>query len=110
MEVPQLPIQITRVLLDLRQCILALPWVDRCILFGSFAKGTWSTESDVDLAVFTCRNSPCGLEEFRVLNRFCHGLDLDIQIQIFPAEELDDPCGIVEEIVLYGCDLSQLRE
>ncbi len=100
-----LPPHVKSALLSLRQSILALPWVERVLLFGSFAKGSWGRQSDVDLAVFVRRGTPCGLAEYRVLCRFCRGLDLDIQIQVFSVAELDDPCGIVEEIAQHGYDL-----
>lgn len=110
MEDLTLPSAVRLGLLDLRKNILSLPWVDRALLFGSFAKGSWGRESDVDLAVFVRRGAPCGLAEYKTLNRFCRGMALDVQIQIFSVEELDDPCGIVEEIVLYGWDLLRLAE
>ena len=92
MEVSALPPHVKHTLLQLRERISALPWAERSILFGSFAKGSWGIDSDVDLAVFIRRDCPCGLEEYRILNRFCKGSNLDIQIQIFSSEYLDDPC------------------
>lgn len=86
--------------------ILALPWVDRVLLFGSFARGDWNRESDVDLAVFARRGVLCGLTQYKLLSRICRDPRFDVQVQLFSVEELDDPCGIVEEVAAYGTDLT----
>lgn len=85
--------------------IAALPWVSRIILFGSYAKGTPSEASDVDLAVFIDSDKPCLLDEYHVLTEICRSAELDIQVQAFHSYELDEPCGIIEEIVTYGIEL-----
>ncbi len=85
--------------------IAALPCVNRIILYGSYAKGTQSDASDVDLAVFVDSDKPCLIEEYRMLSEICRSAELDIQVQVFHAEELCEPCGIIEEIVTYGIEL-----
>lgn len=85
--------------------IAALPWVRRMILFGSYAKGTQSDASDVDLAVFVDCDKSLLLEEYRQLTEICRSAELDIQVQVFHVSELDEPCGIIAEIVTYGIEL-----
>ncbi|MEG1547256.1 MAG: nucleotidyltransferase domain-containing protein [Clostridia bacterium] len=86
--------------------IACLPGVSRIILFGSCAKGTQTRESDVDLAVFFSLDKHCLLDEYRQLVRICSSSDMDIQIQAFNEAELDDPCGIIEEILAFGIEIS----
>lgn len=76
--------------------------VNQVILYGSFAVGTYRADSDIDIAVFLQAGNDCGLEVYRELNRLIGETGYDIQIQIFSMDELDDPCGIVEEIVEHG--------
>ena len=82
--------------------IAALPDVRCIILYGSYAKGTQTEASDVDLAVFFDTERTMLLPEYRVLTRLCRSAEVDIQAQAFAAVELAEPCGIVGEIVHYG--------
>ena len=85
---------------------MQLPRASRIILFGSYAKGTQSEESDVDLAVFFDTEKESLLDEYRALVGICRSSELDIQIQAFHISELDEPCGIIEEIANYGVELT----
>lgn len=86
--------------------IFKLPGVDRMVLYGSYAKGTNTKESDVDLAVFfNAHDDPLLLEEYRSLVRICTTPEYDIQVQAFSSSELESPCGIIEEIDMYGVEL-----
>lgn len=85
--------------------IAAVPEVERIILFGSYAKGTPSDQSDVDLAVFFRTQESCLCGEYRQLCRICNNPVMDIQVQAFHDLELVEPCGIMEEIVGFGVTL-----
>lgn len=87
--------------------IAALAGAQTLVLYGSYAKGTQSVQSDVDLAVFfsTANTLPL-LAEYRSLARICATSEFDVQVQAFSAGELESPCGIVEEIVRYGVELA----
>jgi len=102
------PAPVAALLHRLRGTLLAFPWVDRVVLYGSFAKGNWREDSDIDLAVFLSCGTPCGLEQYVTLSRLCRSADYDVEIQVFSADELEQPCGIVEEVVAYGVDLAGL--
>lgn len=98
--------RVVALLTKLGRSIAQLPGVDRMVLYGSYAKGTSNEESDIDLAVFFSeKNDPLLLEEYRRLARICATPDYDIQVQAFSVTELESPCGIIEEIDLYGVEL-----
>ncbi len=85
--------------------IHGLPGVVKIILYGSYAKDMPNTDSDIDLAVFFSADKPCFLEEYRRLVKICNCAGADYQVQAFSIRELEDPCGIIEEIVEYGVEL-----
>jgi predicted nucleotidyltransferase len=98
--------RVVALLTKLGRSIALLPGVDRMVLYGSYAKGTNNEESDIDLAVFFSeKNDPLLLEEYRRLARICATPDFDIQVQAFSVAELESPCGIIQEIDLYGVEL-----
>jgi len=84
------------------ELIYQLPKVQTVILYGSYAKGNATADSDVDIAVFFDDDKPSFIEEYRSLVKICNNHIIDIQVQAFSAKELADPCGIIEEIVEYG--------
>lgn len=86
--------------------IRKLSGVTRVVLFGSYAKGTAGKSSDIDLAVFMETDKNCLLEEYRIIARICIACRKDVQVQVFRRDELDEPCGIIQEIVDYGIDLA----
>ncbi|MGI6151539.1 MAG: nucleotidyltransferase family protein [Christensenellales bacterium] len=85
--------------------ISRIPGVAKIMLFGSYAKGTQTPESDIDIAVFFDLDKTCFLNEYRALSKLCCSFTQDVQIQAFGLYELDDPSGIVEEIVAFGIEL-----
>lgn len=87
--------------------------LDRVILYGSYSKGTFTKDSDIDLAIFI--PDVCGsiLDAYRTAVRICCAYGKDIQPQIFFTNELDMPIGIIEEILANGRDVTfmgKLRE
>lgn len=103
-----IPAAVTALLGRLRDDLLAVSWVERAMLYGSFARGNWCADSDIDLAVFLRPGTPCGLEQYMALSRLCRSPDYDVQVQIFGIDELEAPCGIVEEVAAYGVNLLDL--
>ncbi|MDO4573149.1 MAG: nucleotidyltransferase domain-containing protein [Clostridia bacterium] len=94
-----------RILRDVVRKLQALPGLERIFLFGSYARGTQSEASDLDLALFFRDAKPCLLEEYRMAADICRNAELDIQAQVFHSAELEEPCGIVEEVLAYGIEL-----
>ncbi|HWQ06693.1 MAG TPA: nucleotidyltransferase domain-containing protein [Feifaniaceae bacterium] len=98
--------QHTKVMAEVCEKVSKLPGVERIVLFGSYAKGTAEAESDVDLAVFFQTEEECLIAQYRALMRICANPELDIQAQPFHTYELLQPCGIIEEVITYGIELS----
>lgn len=93
------------ILSELASGISKMPGVAKIILFGSYAKGTQTPESDIDIAVFFDLDKTCFLSEYRALSKLCCSYTEDVQVQVFGVSELDDPSGIIEEIVACGVEL-----
>lgn len=103
-----LPPDIRDVVESFAKNIAAIYPGSRVILFGSYAKGTYHAQSDIDIALVL----PDGygrddqLEIFRMIRRESRRFDYDIQPQVFFAGEFEDPIGIAEEIAEYGLDIT----
>lgn len=81
--------------------------VDKAILFGSYANGQYTSESDVDLAIFS--NDFMGMEpieRFRFLFLNTIDYDFDLQPLAFTADDLMEPDGIVAEIINTGLEVA----
>lgn len=87
------------------RAIRDLPYVKRIYLYGSYAKNTYTTSSDCDIAVFVDDDSPSLKDLHRQIAKSAINGRLDIQPQVFSVSELRDPIGIVEEIVTHGIEL-----
>lgn len=86
--------------------ILVADYVEKVILYGSYSKNTYNSNSDIDIAVFIKKDSVSILHEFKRVTFLALGHNADIQPQIFYSDELIDPVGIVEEILEYGIELN----
>ncbi|MEG1633755.1 MAG: nucleotidyltransferase domain-containing protein [Oscillospiraceae bacterium] len=86
---------------------LHMPGVTRVMIYGSYAKGGARKDSDLDVAVFFDDESANLRENYKRLAAICSTPCIDIQAQAFFASELEDPCGIVEEIVEYGMEYEE---
>lgn len=78
--------------------------IRRIYLFGSYYKGTYNSESDVDLAFFLddaydIRNA------LKRLLCVCSKEEYDIQPQVFSVQEMENKIGIVEEILDNGMEI-----
>lgn len=101
------PENVVYVLKTLRRSLMSVYGVCSVVLFGSYAKGTFTPESDIDIAVFV-RDGIDLLSVFRQSVKLSSGYPLDIQILVFYESSLDEPIGIVGEIAEYGFDISSL--
>ena len=78
----------------------------KVILFGSYAKGNYNKNSDIDLAII----SPDFKENEHIKNmsllllKACK-LKADIQTIPFSIEEYNNPKGIMEEIINTGIEI-----
>lgn len=106
---PSLPHDIVVMLRGLKNELLRIDGVVSVVLFGSYSKGTYTSDSDIDIAVFIRNNAAdriCSI--YRQAVRRTTNYRHDIQILIFSEDTLDAPVGIVEEIVAYGKDITNL--
>ena len=78
----------------------------KVILFGSYAKGGYTKDSDIDLAIISpdFNTSEC-LENTSKLLLKAVKLKADIQTIPFSIEEYNSPIGIMEEILNTGIEL-----
>jgi len=76
------------------------------ILFGSYAKGTQRTDSDIDLAITSpdFKEEDC-IENMTLLLCKANLIKADIQTIPFSIEEYNEPKGIMEEILNTGIKL-----
>jgi predicted nucleotidyltransferase len=81
--------------------------VEKVILFGSYAKGNYNENSDIDLAII----SPDFKETEQIKNMSslllkASMLKADIQSLPFSVDEYNHPKGIMEEILDTGIELN----
>lgn len=83
--------------------------VKKAILFGSFAKGTYNKDSDVDLAIFSDYfDNMTRVEGIAYLLIQAQEYDLDLEPVAFTGMEYDERLGIVDEILRTGIDLEDV--
>ncbi len=80
--------------------------VEKAFIFGSYARGTYTSDSDIDLAIFSSHfENMERIEGFRFLFLQAMDYDIDLQPQPFTLQEFREPLGIVEEIITYGIEI-----
>lgn len=83
--------------------------VKKAILFGSYAKGTYDEESDIDLAIFSDHfESMLRVEGTTYLLVKAQEFEEDIEAVAFTGKEYDDRLGIVDEILTTGIDVQEI--
>lgn len=97
-----LPKDIKNILVAVSSKIIEYDEVTEIILYGSYAKGTWEAGSDIDMAVFLRDNIKDIHYFYKKFNRITMNSGYDFQIQVFNQFELEEPNGIVDEIVRFG--------
>jgi predicted nucleotidyltransferase len=80
--------------------------VKKAVLFGSFAKGTYDEESDVDLAIFSDYFEKISrVEGTTYLLIQAQEFDLDLEPVAFTEKEYEERLGIVDEILRTGIEI-----
>ena len=103
-----IPQQIKEKIIEIRDALLKCVEVSKVYLYGSYAKGTFTNDSDIDIAVFVVSEAN-ERENYIEFNRLARCSKYDIQIQVFNEEELNEPNGIIDEIVRYGTDITSIE-
>lgn len=72
----------------------------KVILYGSYAKGNWNDNSDIDIAVVVDIKN----EDFLTLESLLYKLRRNIDVRIEPIllEEGEDKSGFLEDILKHG--------
>lgn len=101
-----IPVQIEQAIMEFLSNVSKKIPIDKAILFGSYAKGTYTKDSDVDLAVFSHYfDDKDRMENFRLLFLEAMNFSVDLQPQPFTEEDLKNPEGIVKEIFNTGIEI-----
>ena len=97
-------------IIDVIQKFVALVKVDvaveKVILFGSYAKGTYTSGSDIDLAIVSpdFKEADC-IDNMTNLLLKANSVNADIQTIPFSVAEYREPKGLMEEILDTGIEL-----
>ena len=79
--------------------------IEMCILFGSYAKGSATDKSDVDLLVKT---DITGLEFFTLVDELYHALSK--KVDLITTKQLTTSQGLLEEILKDGVKIKWLMK
>lgn len=107
LQMASVPQPIQELIIDFLRKVSHQINVDKAILFGSYANGQYTSESDVDLAIFSndfMDMEP--IERFRFLFLNAVDYDFDLQPLAFTADDLMEPDGIVAEIINTGLEVA----
>lgn len=74
----------------------------RLYLFGSYAKNKFSTESDIDLAIFLNKDDIDGFNEDAQLMHLRRKVDLRIEPHSFAKPDFDKSNPFIREIITHG--------
>lgn len=80
----------------------------KVILFGSYANGNWSENSDIDIAVIVDKVQDDFLEMSKMLNKLTR--NIDSRIEPLLIEKDDDRSGFLSSIMLNGITLFEKPE
>ena len=74
----------------------------RLYLYGSYAKGIFNEESDIDLAVFLEKEDLDGFEEDAELMKLRRKVDIRIEPHPFARSDFDETNPYIKEIIESG--------
>ena len=80
--------------------------VEKVVLFGSYAKGCYTQDSDVDLAVFSpAFENMSRVDGLTFLLMQALGYKIDIQPQPYTMKDYTEHTGLVDEIIRTGTEI-----
>ena len=74
----------------------------RLYLYGSYAKNTYTSESDIDLAIFLEKDDLDGFEEDSKLMKLRRNVDFRIEPHSFAKTDFDETNPYIREIIKTG--------
>ncbi len=94
--------KVRRLVEQYAKVVIANMVVNKIILYGSYARGDYRKDSDIDVAVVVPRSSISKdiLKDMAKLYKFTVGVSTDIEPVLIIDEE--DPSGFLESISEYG--------
>ena len=101
----QLEYDVKIVLSEIVRLLLDLPNVQKLILFGSWAKGTASEHSDIDLAVVFKKEFESEIEVTRIVKKIEKKFRKEIQIHYFNENSFNEKNKLTDEINRDGINL-----
>ncbi|HHT9159341.1 MAG: hypothetical protein A2068_04450 [Ignavibacteria bacterium GWB2_35_6b] len=81
--------------------------IERAILFGSYAKGTGSTWSDIDIALVSKDFTGVGFYDRKRINPFLIKVDSRIELHPYRSEDFTEENPFVKEILKQGIEITQ---
>ncbi len=79
--------------------------IERAILFGSYAKGTGNTWSDIDIALVSKDFTGIGFYDRKRVNPFLLKVDSRIEPHPFRPEDFKEENPLVNEILKQGIEI-----
>lgn len=79
--------------------------IERAILFGSYAKGTESTWSDIDIALVSKDFTGIGFYDRKRINPYLIKIDSRIELHPFKPEDFTEDNPFVKEILKQGSEI-----
>jgi predicted nucleotidyltransferase len=80
--------------------------VEKAILFGSYASGTFDDGSDIDLAIFSKYfQGMKRVDSIDFLLGYAMDCDLDLEPLAFTPDEYNERLGMVDEILKTGIEI-----
>lgn len=81
--------------------------VEKVILFGSYARGTYTEDSDIDVAVFSqAFESMSRVDGLTFLLMQALEYKIDIQPQPYTMKDYTEHAGMVDEILKTGVEIA----
>lgn len=74
----------------------------RMYLFGSYAKGRQTKDSDIDLAVFLDEDDIDGYDEAVEMMHIRRDINIDIEPHAFARTDFDETTPLIREIITTG--------
>lgn len=104
----EIPENIRKVLINYLKDLSKEIDIDKAIIFGSYAKGNYDVDSDIDLAIFS--DSFRGMERVEsikyLLRKARKYRGIDLQPISFTKQDYEERIGIVGEVLKTGIELS----
>lgn len=103
----EIPENIINIIEDYLQSLSSEIQIDKAILFGSYAKGNYDSNSDIDLAIFSDSFKDMNrIESIKyLLKRARRYRGIDLQPISFTSQDYEERLGIVEEVLKTGIEL-----